>query len=177
MDTLRAIPWVFAWSQARLNLPGWFGVGSALSAYEREHGAGGTERLRALYRDWPFFSTVLDTVELSLARADIAVAGHYADLAAGPRSRALWGRLREEFEATRDAVLRITGRERLLDAIPDLQRSIQLRDPYMDTLSELQVRLLSSLRGLDIDDPRRAELTRLVHLTVNGVAAGLQNTG
>lgn len=177
MATLRAIPWVFSWSQSRLNLPGWFGVGTAIERYEAEHGADGTARLRALYRDWPFFATVLDTVELSLAKADLSVAERYARLADGPRADAIHARLAAELERTRAAVLRISGRARLLDAMPDLQRSIALRNPYVDSLSELQVRLLASLRALPDGDPGRASLQRLVHLTVSGVAAGLQNTG
>jgi phosphoenolpyruvate carboxylase len=177
MATLRAIPWVFAWSQSRLNLPGWFGVGTALDAYEAAHGRPGLERLRGLYREWTFFGTVLDTVELSLAKADVTIAERYAGLAADAGADRIWPRLRDEFERTRAAVLRITGRSRLLDAMPELQRSIELRNPYIDSLSEAQVRLLAALRRTETDDPARAELVRLVHLTVSGVAAGLQETG
>jgi phosphoenolpyruvate carboxylase len=177
MGSLRAIPWVFSWAQSRLNLPGWFGVGTGLDAYEAAHGDPGRERLRALYRDWTFFATVLDTVELSLAKADVAIAERYAGLAAEAGADVIWPRLRDEFERTRAAVLRITGRVHLLDAMPELQRSIELRNPYVDSLSEVQVRLLASLRRTPVDDPARAELVRLVHLTVSGVAAGLQETG
>jgi phosphoenolpyruvate carboxylase len=177
MGSLRAIPWVFSWSQSRLNLPGWFGVGAALEAYEAAHGAPGRDRLRALYREWTFFATVLDTVELSLAKADVAIAERYAGLAADAGAGTIWPRLRDEFERTREAVLRITGRTRLLDAMPELQRSIELRNPYVDSLSEVQVRLLAALRRTPKDDPARGELVRLVHLTVSGVAAGLQETG
>ena len=177
MVTLRAIPWVFSWSQSRLNLPGWFGVGSALEAYQRVHGADGLARLQALYRDWSFFGTVLDTVELSLAKAAVDVAERYAELAPGPDAAAIWEQLRAEFARTRTAVLRITGRAELLDAMPQLQRSIALRNPYVDSLSEVQVRLLAMLRTLPRGDAQRAELERLVHLSVSGVAAGIQNTG
>jgi phosphoenolpyruvate carboxylase len=177
MATLRAIPWVFSWSQSRLNLPGWFGVGSALEAYGEAHGADGLARLQALYREWSFFGTVLDTVELSLAKAAVDVAERYAALAAGPASAAIWDRLRAEFERTRTAILRISGRAELLDAMPELQRSIALRNPYVDSLSEVQVRLLATLRQLPRGDAHRAELERLVHLSVSGVAAGIQNTG
>jgi len=177
MATLRAIPWVFAWSQSRLNLPGWYGVGSAIAGWIAENGPDGQARLAALYRDWPFFATVLDTVELSLAKADLAVAERYAGLADDADAAGIWPGLRDELRRTEAAVLAITGRTRLLDAMPDLQRSIDLRNPYVDSLSELQVRLLGALRGLPADDPGRAPLLRLVHLTVSGVAAGLQNTG
>ena len=107
----------------------------------------------------------------------ISVAERYAGLADGPEAVAIGERLAAELRRTEAAVLRITGRERLLDAMPDLQRSIVLRNPYVDSLSELQVRLLASLRALPEDDPTRGPLLRLVHLTVSGVAAGLQNTG
>ncbi len=176
MATLRAIPWVFAWSQSRLNLPGWFGVGSAIEGWEAAAGEGATERLRELYRSWPFFAGVLDTVELALAKADLSVAERYAGLA-GDEAATIWPVLRAEMERTRAAVLRIAGRTRLLDAMPELQRSIDLRNPYIDSLSELQVRLLAALRPLPPGDPERTALLRLVHLTVSGVAAGLQNTG
>jgi phosphoenolpyruvate carboxylase len=177
LETLRAIPWVFAWSQSRANLPGWYGAGTALAAYERAHGAEGLRTLRALYREWSFFATTLDTVELSLAKADLHVARRYASLAPSAVGTRTWRRLRREYDRTADAILRISGRDRLLDAMPVLQRSIDLRNPYVDSLSELQVRLLAQVRALPPSDPRRAELSRLIHLTVSGVAAGIQNTG
>ena len=177
LESLRAIPWVFAWSQSRANLPGWYGVGTALTAYEARHGAIGQARLRDLYASWPLFASVLDTVEMSLAKADMAVAARYADLAPDENARDIWPRIRDEFERSRAAILRVTGRVRLLDAQPALQRSIQLRNPYVDSLSELQVRLLARLRSKPLDDPERADLLRLVLLTVSGVAAGVQNTG
>jgi phosphoenolpyruvate carboxylase len=177
LESLRAIPWVFAWSQSRANLPGWYGVGTALFAYERAHGDEGIDELRALYRDWSFLATTLDTVELSLAKADLQVARRYASLAPSAVATRVWRRLRREYDRTAEGILRITGRGRLLDAMPVLQRSIELRNPYVDSLSELQVRLLAQVRSLPADDPRRAELSRLIHLTVSGVAAGIQNTG
>ncbi|MFO1539122.1 MAG: phosphoenolpyruvate carboxylase, partial [Chloroflexota bacterium] len=177
MATLRAIPWVFAWSQSRLNLPGWSGVGSAIAGWVAENGPDAHAGLAALYRDWPFFATVLDTVELSLAKADLAVAERYAGLAEPGDAASIWPGLRDELRRTEAAILTITGRTRLLDSMPELQRSIDLRNPYVDSLSELQVRLLGAHRALPADDPGRAPLLRLVHLTVSGVAAGLQNTG
>jgi phosphoenolpyruvate carboxylase len=114
---------------------------------------------------------------MSLAKADLQVARRYAGLAPTPDVRRVWRRIKAEFERTSSAILSVTGRDRLLDAMPVLQRSIELRNPYVDSLSELQVRLLARLRALPADDPERAELLRLVHLTVSGVAAGVQNTG
>ena len=114
---------------------------------------------------------------MALAKADLQVAVRYASLAPRPDARRIWRHIRSEHRRTVAAVLRITGRERLLDAAPTLQRSIALRNPYVDSLSELQVMLLGRLRALPPDAPERERLLRLVQLTVSGVAAGLQNTG
>ena len=177
LAALRAIPWGFAWSQSRLNLPGWYGLGSAFAAYRDANGEAGLDELAALYRSWPLFEAILDNAEMTLAKADIGVARLYARLAAGPRAAEIWERIEAEHERTVRLLLRVTGRERLLDGLPVLQRSIALRNPYVDSLSELQVRLLARLRALDADDPARAELLRLVQLTINGIAAGVRNTG
>jgi len=177
IESLRAIPWVFAWSQSRLNLPGWYGLGSALASMRDSAGEGGLDRLADLYRRWPFVASVLDNAELSLAKADMSVAGRYASLASGPDAERIWARIEEEYDLTVDLVLRVTGRSRLLDDVPAIQRSVALRNPYVDSLSELQVRLLSRLRATSADDPTHGRLLQLVQLTVNGVAAGLQNTG
>ncbi len=180
LEELRAIPWVFAWSQSRVNLPGWYGLGAALDAYRARHGEAGIERLARLYRDWPFLGSVLDNAELVLAKVDLAVGRRYAALAAGalgPEADRLWGRIEEEHRRSVELLCRVTGRARLLEGSPALQRSLHLRSPYVDALSELQVRLLARLRGLAPDDPDRERLGRLVQLTVSGVAAGLQNTG
>ncbi len=178
LDSLRAIPWVFAWSQSRTNLPGWLGTGTALADYRSRHGAAGLRALHRMYRAWPFFATIIDTTEMVLAKADMAVAGRYASLAsANPRGQQIAERIRGEFELTVEQILAVTGHARLLDNMPVLQRSIELRNPYVDSLSELQVQLLARLRALPSDDPQRSELLRLVHLTVSGVAAGLQSTG
>ena len=176
LDSLRAIPWVFAWAQSRANLPGWYGTGTALAEYRRAHRSGGLRRLRALYRDWPFFASVLDNTEMILAKADMPIAERYASLA-GEVGRPIWRRIREEYALSVEQILELTGRSRLLDDMPVLQRSIELRNPYVDSLSEMQVLLLGRLRSLPADDPQRDELLRLVHLTVSGVAAGLQSTG
>ena len=177
LESLRAIPWVFAWSQSRANLPGWYGTGTALETYRSRHGRAGLERLQALYRSWPFFASLLDTAEMTLAKADMPVARRYASLAPTPESRRIWRRIRGEHDRSVTQILAVTGRGRLLDDLPVLQRSIELRNPYVDSLSELQVRLLARLRVLPEGSRQREELVRLVHLTVSGVAAGLQNTG
>jgi phosphoenolpyruvate carboxylase len=177
IDALRAIPWTFAWAQSRINLPGWYGLGSALEAYRAAHGEAGMDEIARLAQDWPFLSSLLDNAEMSLAKADMGVARLYAALATGPGDDRRWDAIETEYRRTVTLLARVTGRERLLDGAPVLQRSVALRNPYVDSLSELQVRLLARLRGLDPDDPERGRVLRLVQLTVNGVAAGLQSTG
>ena len=178
IDALRAIPWTFAWTQSRINLPGWYGLGSAIEAYRLAHGDAGLAELGRLYRAWPFLGSVLDNAEMILAKADMGVARRYASLAIhdGADQRR-WDAIEAEYHRTVALLLEVTGRERLLDGAPTRQRSIGLRNPYVDSLSELQVRLLARLRAMAPDDPDRERVLRLVQLTVNGVAAGLQGTG
>jgi phosphoenolpyruvate carboxylase len=177
IDALRAIPWTFAWSQSRINLPGWYGLGSALEAYHSTHGETGLREIGRLYRSWPFLASVIDNAEMILAKADMGIGRRYESLAEGSQAEGRWSTIEAEFHRTVRWLLRITGRERLLDGAPVLQRSIALRNPYVDALSEVQVRLLRRLRALDQEDPARAMHLRLVQLSVNGIAAGLQNTG
>ncbi len=161
LDALRAIPWVFAWAQARVNLPGWFGLGSGLEAVTATRD--GLARLRRMHRAWPFFAVVLENAELSLAKADPALAARYLDRAGRPDITAM---ITDEWERTERLVREVTGRERLLDGRPSLRDAIDLRAPYVNALSFLQLRF--------IDDPKA---TRLVQATIGGIAAGLQNTG
>jgi len=163
---LRAIPWVFAWSQTRLNLPGWYGLGSGLAAVED------IELLRRAYDDWPLFGVLIDNAAMSLAKTDRAIAARYLTL--GGRDD-LTAQVLAEYDLTRRLVMAVTGHERLLADRPVLSRAVTLRDPYVDALSYLQLRALAAIRGGSSDDRERLE--RLLLLTVNGVAAGLQNTG
>jgi phosphoenolpyruvate carboxylase len=178
LAALRAIPWVFAWSQSRTNLPAWYGVGAALAGYAERHGPGGRAELAEAYREWAFFSSTIDNVELGLAIADPIVAARYASLAGDAEPmRRIAEDLRAERRRTEDEVLRLTGSTHLLDRSPRLQRSIELRTPYVDVLSELQVRGLARLRGSALGADERASTERLLQLTVSGLAAGLQHTG
>jgi phosphoenolpyruvate carboxylase len=179
IDDLRAIPWVFAWSQARIDLPGWFGLGWAFEAYATAHGEAGERELVRLYRSWPFFASLLDNAELSLARADTGVARQYAALAVGASDDHVrrWAAIESEHRRTVAWLLRITGREQLLAGDLELRRRIVLRDPYVDSLSAMQVMLLGRLRARPEADPERERLLRLVQMTVNGIAGGLQATG
>jgi phosphoenolpyruvate carboxylase len=174
---LRAIPWVFAWAQARIDLPGWFGLGSALESFAKRRGEAGMRELGRLYRTWPFLASLIDNAELALARADIGVARQYAALASGDEHARRWATIEAEHGRTVAWLARLTGRSQLLEDEPELRRRIGLRDPYVDSLSALQVMLLARLRACDPDDPERDRLLRLVQLTVNGIAAGLQATG
>ena len=187
LDDLRAIPWVFAWSQTRVNLPGWFGLGSGLAAVVKSgadgNGAGltdvpsgpGLAELQRAYAEWPLFNVLIDNAEMSLAKTDRAIAERY--LALGGRDD-LSGRVLAEYDLTMRLVLAVTRHGRLLADRPVLARAVALRDPYVDALSYLQLRALAALRSPAADDPaERERLERLLLLTVNGVAAGLQNTG
>ena len=167
LGDLRAIPWVFSWSQARTNLAGWFGLGAALEA------VGDLAELRAAYADWPLFATLIDNVEMSLAKTDERIATRYLALGDRPDLAAL---VLEEMRVTRRWVLAITGSDSALSRRRILGRAVQLRSPYVDALSLLQLRALKRLRaGAPADEVD--DLRRLLLLGVNGVAAGLQNTG
>ena len=169
LEDLRAIPWVFAWTQARINLTGWFGLGSALA------GVGDLELLRDAYRRWPLFATMIDNVEMSLAKTDGRIARRYLDLGDRDDLAAL---VLDEMALTRTWVVDITGQERLLAGHSVLGRAVQLRSPYVDALSLIQLRALRSLRSTDgSDGATDAKRRRVMLLSVSGVSAGLQNTG
>ena len=169
LEDLRAIPWVFAWTQARINLAGWFGLGSALEA------VGDEDLLRRAYGDWPLLRTLIDNVAMSLAKSDMRIARNYLDL--GDRAD-LADLVMDEMLLTRSWVERVTGGSELLDNRPILQRAVKMRSPYVDALSLLQLRALRALRDTAAEGlPGDPDQQRLLLLSVNGVAAGLQNTG
>jgi phosphoenolpyruvate carboxylase len=175
LEDLRAIPWVFAWSQTRLNLPGWYGLGSGLAAASSsaEEPGDGLAELRRAYAQWPLFTSLLDNAEMSLAKTDRAIAARY--LALGNRDD-LAEQVLAEYDLTRRLVLKVTQHDRPLANRHVLSRAIALRDPYVDALSYLQLRALTALRD-DAPEQDRESLERLLLLTVNGISAGLQNTG
>ena len=173
IESLRAIPWVFSWTQSRIVLPAWYGLGVAL---EDARETFGIEVLRELRATWPFFAGLLANAEMALAKADLLIARRYVDLwdREEPRER-IWGRIAEEFGRTERELLAVRDEDRLLDRAPVLQASIDRRNPYVDPLSFLQVELLRRLRaGAATDDER---LRRVSLLTINGIAGGLRNTG
>ena len=175
---IRAIPWVFSWMQSRCNLPGWYGLGTGLSAFVEEQ-PDGLDLLRELYGNWPFFRVMLDNAELSLAKADMRVAAMYADLVSDRvLADHMFGRIEEEYRRSVQMVLAVKGSDALMQADPVIQRSIRLRNPYVDPLNYLQVEMLRRLR--DLPDPQGDEaqaIHEVITLTINGIAAGLRNTG
>jgi phosphoenolpyruvate carboxylase len=169
VDALRAIPWVFAWTQNRAILPGWYGVGSAFERVGSR--AGGADLLAEMYRRWPFFRAVIENVEMVLAKSDMGIAERYAELAEPDARSAVWPKIRAEHARTVQWVKRIQGTRKLLDGNPALQRSIRLRNPYVDPMSFLQVELLRRRSGGD------ERVDRALLLTLNGISAGMRNTG
>ena len=170
IDQLRAIPWVFAWSQNRAGLTAWYGVGTALAAAMDRHGI---DEIAAMARDWPFFGTLVDDVEMVLAKSDPAIFERYSRLA-GDLHAVMHGPIQAEFERTRAAVLAIKGADELLAGDRRLRQSIRLRNPYVDPISLLQVDLLQRWRAGERQDE---DLFQALVATVNGIAAGIQNTG
>ena len=173
IEDLRAIPWVFSWTQTRILLPGWYGLGQALAAGLERYGL---DLLREMDRDWPFFAALLGNAELALAKADPAIADRYVELVEPAIRDHFWPLVREEYDRTRSLLLQVTGQDRLLDREPVLQRSIARRNPYVDPLSFIQIDLLARLRRTETDEPPDT-LLRAILLTINGIAGGLKNTG
>jgi phosphoenolpyruvate carboxylase len=171
IEDLRAIPWVFAWTQNRHLLPGWFGLGSGLRAIVDRRGEPVAREMAASF---PFAVNLLDDAEMALAKADMAIAARYAELVEDPATRAVFTEVESEFRLTSELVLHLRDRSELLEGEPALQRSIRLRNPYVDPMSLLQVELLRRWRaGGGRDD----DLFHALLATVQGIAAGLQNTG
>ena len=177
IEDLRAIPWVFSWAQCRLMLPGWYGFGSAVEAWLKDN-PDGLEMLRRMLGSWPFFRTLLSNMDMVMSKADLAIASRYADLVSDASLRnEIFGRLRAEFERTRHYLLAIEQQDELLADNPLLRRSIRNRFPYMDPLNHLQVELLRRHRAGDATEPVDERVRRGIHLSINGIAAGLRNSG
>ncbi len=174
IEDLRAIPWVFSWAQCRLMLPGWYGFGTAMAAWRAQDGDAALALARRMHREWPFFRSLLSNMDMVLAKTDIAIASRYAALVSDTAlGEAIFARLRAEWQASIDALLAISGQQALLESNPLLARSIRNRFPYLDPLNHLQVELIRRLRA-GSDDER---VKRSIHITINGIAAGLRNSG
>jgi phosphoenolpyruvate carboxylase len=173
LEDLRAIPWVFGWMQSRHVLPAWFGVGRAFERFNAEH-EGGARLLGEMFEDFPVFSNLVGDVEIGLAKADLSIARRYASLVEDEALReSVFEMIAEEFERTRREVLRVSGRTRLLERNPVLARSIELRNPYVDPMSLVQIELLRRKRAGDDSEA----LDYALAATINGISAGLRNTG
>ncbi|THF64425.1 phosphoenolpyruvate carboxylase [Pseudothauera rhizosphaerae] len=174
IEDLRAIPWVFSWAQCRLMLPGWYGFGTAVKAWLAARPDDGLAHLRRMHREWSFFATLLSNMDMVLAKTDLAIAARYAELVRDAALRdAIFARIRAEWQDTVEALLAITGQRELLDGNPLLKRSIRNRFPYLDPLNHVQVELLRRHRETHDDERIRLGL----HISINGIAAGLRNSG
>jgi phosphoenolpyruvate carboxylase len=173
LEDLRAIPWVFSWSQSRAMLPGWYGFGGAVSQWLDER-RGKLEELKAMHAAWPFFRAMLSNLDMVLAKTDLGIAGRYADLVDDARLRdSVFGRIEREWHAARRQLFAITGASEFLADNPTLARSIRNRFAYLDPLNHVQVELLRRYRAGDQDQ----RTVRAIHLTINGIAAALRNSG
>ncbi len=178
IEDLRAIPWGFSWGQCRLTLPGWYGFGSAVEAFVKAGGAGDVKKREALlqrmYRQWPFFRTLLSNMDMVLAKSDLALASRYAELVENTRLRKkVFSAIEAEWQRTAKALALITGEKQRLSNNAALQRSMRHRFPYIDPLHHLQVELIRRHRQGEGDE----RVKRGIHLSINGIAAGLRNTG
>jgi len=178
IEDLRAIPWGFSWGQCRLTLPGWFGFGSAVAAFLDKPDAAGRKAalalLQKMYRQWPFFRTLLSNMDMVLAKSDLALASRYAELVSDSRLRKkIFAAIEAEWHSTADALAQITGEKNRLEGNPALARSIRHRFPYIDPLHHLQVELIRRYRAGLADE----RVQRGIHISINGIAAGLRNTG
>jgi phosphoenolpyruvate carboxylase len=174
IEDLRAIPWVFSWAQCRMMLPAWYGFGSAVEAWIGAYPGDGMSLLRAMYREWPFFRMLLSNIDMVLAKSDVAIGSRYAELVSNVELRdRIFARLRGEWQNVVTALLTIMEQNSLLESNPSLARSIRNRFPYLDPLNHMQIELLRRYRSGDTSE---AVMTG-IHLTINGIAAGLRNSG
>ncbi len=177
VSDLRAIPWVFSWMQSRVNFPGWYGLGTALEGILAE-GAKGKRLLREMHASWPFFETLIDNAQLTMRKADMGIARLYSSLVKNEKVRKrVFAMLLDEFTRTERAILAITGQKQLLASEPVLQKSVELRNPYIDPLNYLQVDLLRRLRSGKLKKAEEESARVAIELTINGISGGLKNTG
>jgi phosphoenolpyruvate carboxylase len=182
IEDLRAIPWGFSWGQCRLTLPGWYGFGSAVQAFLQANGTSGVAGQKALlqkmFKQWPFFSTLLSNMDMVMAKSDLALASRYSELVPDKRLRQrIFGAIEAEWHLTAKALLTITGEKQRLVDNAALQRSMRHRFPYIDPLHHLQVELIRRFRAGKTAADRDEKVRRGIHLSINGIAAGLRNTG
>ncbi|MFC7394432.1 phosphoenolpyruvate carboxylase [Scopulibacillus cellulosilyticus] len=175
-EDLRAIPWVFAWTQSRQLLPAWFAAGTGLQRFAEQQG--NLDLLQRMYLTWPFFRSTIDNLQMALTKADLPTAKEYANMAKDESvGKRIFAEIEEEYHKTKEIVLQITKQADLLDHIPNIKESVRIRNPYVDPLNFLQAHLITELRQKDDNNNDADELLSEVLLTINGVAAGLRNTG
>jgi len=178
---LRAIPWGFSWGQSRVALPGWYGFGSAIDAYlgsSAKRRKGRLALLKRMHRQWPFFQTLLSNLDMVLAKTDLAIAARYVELVEDKKlGRRVFAAIQAEWRLTSDALSAITGEEQRLASNPSLARSIEHRFPYLDPLNHLQVELMRRYRAQREGEPGNQSVQIGIHISINGIAAGLRNTG
>ena len=176
LSDLRAIPWVFSWTQSRCLLPAWYGIGGAMKPMLEDPQQ--QSLLKLMYQKWPFFRALIDNAELALAKSDMQIASHYAALAANePALDLITSTIANEFELASLAVLQLTGRSELLDNTPWLRESIRVRNRFIDPLNLTQVELLRRGRHRQLGEEQAEELGNLTRLTINGIAAGMRTSG
>ncbi len=176
-SSIRAIPWVFGWAQSRHTLPAWYGIGSALRNFADQDDAN-LDKLRALYRDWPYFRAMLSNTQMSLAKAEMEIARQYVSLSEHPeQAQAIYRQIREEHDRTLEMVKKVSGIQVLLEEIPVLALSLSRRDPYLDPLNHIQVKLLGRVRDDNADDSERERWMEPLLRSINAIASGMRNTG
>lgn len=175
-EDLRAIPWVFAWTQSRQLLPAWYASGFGLRAYLDK--TNNIELFREMYHNWPFFQATINNLQMALTKTDLDIAENYTKMTDNEEaSKRIFNQIKEEFKRTKDVILEISEQEELMDHQPNIKESVRIRNPIVDPLNLIQVQLLNQLRMTDDSDPAYAQLLEEALLTINGIAAGLRNTG
>ncbi|OHE55098.1 MAG: phosphoenolpyruvate carboxylase [Thermodesulfovibrio sp. RBG_19FT_COMBO_42_12] len=178
IEDLRAIPWVFSWTQSRYMLPAWYPIGTTFKRFVAGNPEANASLLREMYQKWPFFENLLDNIQMTMAKADMTIAHLYSHLVPDEAIRdRIFDIIKREFELSKEMILLITGQKNFLDNDPWLQRSIRLRNPFMDPINYIQVNLLKQLREKETDSVKKKELTDTVLLTISCIAAGMRNTG
>jgi phosphoenolpyruvate carboxylase len=181
-SSVRAIGWVFGWAQARHTLPAWYGIGTALYQWIRDDGVENQEKrlqkLQSMYENWPYFRALLSNTEMALYKADINTAKEYSELCVSPETgQRIFEMIRDEHDRTLEITLKVSNMTRLLDDIPPLALSLMRRDPYLDPLNHIQVKLLKRYRDESLSDEERAKWLNPLLRSINAIAAGMRNTG
>ena len=184
IEDLRAIPWGFSWGQCRVALPGWYGFGSGVAAFldgtttAARRARSGWRCCKRMVKQWPFFRTLLSNLDMVLAKTDLGIAARYVELVEDTRlGKRVFAAIEDEWQRVSDALAQITGEPQRLASNPSLARSIEHRFPYLDPLNHLQVELMRRYRARDDGEPVNERVQRGIHISINGIAAGLRNTG